>query len=103
LTGFTITPAHLQQVERWVDAWRRIHGDKVDWPQFGNWALYRAWATYRDGPDRTHWHLARALYHAQRDAMKWRRRRKHRQAVVSPEWVADTIDQRYRYTDTHEA
>jgi hypothetical protein len=42
-------------------------------------------------------HLARALYHAQRDAAKWRRRRKHRHAVVSPETVASLIDQRFSY------
>jgi hypothetical protein len=97
LTGFAITPAHLAQVERWVDAGRRIHGDKIDWPQFGNWALYRAWATYRPGPDRTHMHLARALYHAQRDAVKWRRRRKHRHKAVSPELVGRLVDERFSY------
>jgi hypothetical protein len=97
LTGFAITPAHLAQVERWVDAGRRIHGDVIDWPQFGNWALYRAWATYRPGPDRTHWHLARALYHAQRDAVKWKWRHKNRQQPTPPDVVNSLIDGRFHY------
>jgi hypothetical protein len=96
VTGFTITDAHLKQVAAWVSWMRHRYGDLVDWEQFGNWALYRAWLTYRNYPaksPRTHFHLKRALGFERCNALRHRKR----QLPTNPELVADFIDGRFCY------
>jgi hypothetical protein len=77
---FEITDSHLLRVFRWARWHRRRYGDEIDYEDLGNHALYRAWATYRPGNARDHWHLE---YHLRSALSNEITRRKRRAALLA--------------------
>jgi hypothetical protein len=67
-------------VRKWAGWHRRQYGDRLDYEDIGNHALYRAWATYKPGQPREWFHLR---YHLRSALSAEIKRQKRREAIIA--------------------